>query len=144
MNDQLTNHTESAEVSGNDQQTSNEQEGGENMNAKTRQPYDGRYAHGVTADTDHIKTIIDYDNAVDRLSKRRTYLIGEYKQIASKYEATPDVSVRAKLLKSKAVKEAQIKAVTKTSESLSSIKSEIEEAEREAQAAVEFTDFDAV
>jgi len=53
------------------------------------------------------------------------------------------VSDRAKLLKEKGSKESQIKAITKTSKSLSSIKNEIEEAEREAQAAVEFIDFDA-
>ena len=121
------NNTESAEVSG----------------KRTRTAYDGSKAHGITADLEHVKTITAYDNAVDRLSKRRAYLIGEYKEIASDYKATEDVSERAKLLKSKVSKETQIKAVTKTSESLSSIKSEIEEAEREAQAAVEFIDFDA-
>ncbi|MBT6226954.1 MAG: hypothetical protein HOI47_09885 [Candidatus Scalindua sp.] len=77
------------------------------------------------------------------MAKRRGFLISEYKVIAEKYQATDDVSDRAKLLKEKGSKESQIKAVTKTSKSLSSIKSEIVEAEREAQAAVEFIDFDA-
>jgi len=126
--DTAANYTESVEVSG----------------KRTRSAYDGSKAHGITADLEHIKTITAYDNAVDRLRQRRAFLISEYKQIATDYEATGDVSERAKLLKSKASKEAQIKAVTKTSKSLSLIKGEIEDAEREAQAAVEFIDFDAV
>ena len=121
------NNTESAEVSG----------------KRTRNAYDGSKAHGITADLEHVKTITAYDNAVERLAKRRGFLISEYKVIAEKYQATDDVSDRAKLLKEKGSKESQIKAITKTSKSLSSIKNEIEEAEREAQAAVEFIDFDA-
>ena len=121
------NNTESAEVSG----------------KRTRTDYDGSYAHGVSADLEHVKTITAYENAVERLNKRRAFLIGEYKAISAAYSSDESVSVRAKLLKSKATKEAQIKAVTKASKSLTSIKSEIEEAERKAQAAVEFIDYDA-
>jgi hypothetical protein len=124
---ETVNHTESEEVSG----------------KRTRSEYNGSKAHGITADLEHIKTITAYINAVDRLRQRRAFLISEYNQIATDYEATRDVSERAKLLKSKASKEAQIKAVMKTSKSLSLIESEIEEAEREAQAAVEFIDYDA-
>lgn len=127
MNDQPTKQVESAEVSG----------------KKKRSAYDGSYAHGVTPDLEHVKTITAFDNAVDRLDKRRTFLIKEYKAIAEKYQATDSVSDRAKFLKEKASKESQIKSVTKTQEALSSIKSEIEQMEREAQAAVEFINFDA-
>jgi hypothetical protein len=161
MNELTNNHAGSKEVSEtntnpierginmetvNDQQAENnnqEKESTMTSTPKTRIPYDGSKAHGVSADLEHIKTITAYDNAVDRLRQRRAFLINEYKQIATDYEATPDVSERARLLKSKVSKEAQIKAVSKKSKSLSSIKSEIEDAEREAQAAVEFIDYDA-
>ena len=130
----------------NDQQTennTNEQEKESNMTntPKTRGPYDGSYAHGVTADSEHVQTITAYNNAEDRLNKRRLYLIGQYEEIRTSYGATDDVGERAKLLKRKSAMESQIKAVNKIRETLSSIKGEIEAAERAAQATVEFMDF---
>ena len=130
----------------NDQQTennTNEQEKESNMTntPKTRGPYDGSYAHGVTADSEHVQTITAYNNAEDRLNKRRLYLIGQYEEIRTSYGATDDVGERAKLLKRKSAMESQIKAVNKIRETLSSIKGEIEATERAAQATVEFMDF---
>jgi len=136
----VTDHDASGSETENGKETIMSQD---SSSSKTRQPYNGSKAHGVSADLEHVKTITAYDNAVDRLSKRRAFLISEYKVIAEKYKATDDVSSRAKLLKEKASRESQIKSVTKTQEVLSSIKSEIEDAEREAQAAAEFIDYDA-
>ena len=122
-----SNHTVSAEVSG----------------KKKRSAYDGSYAHGVTADSEHVQTITAYNNAEDRLIKRRLYLIGQYEELRTSYGATADVGERAKLLKKKSALESQIKAVNKIRETLSSIKGEIEATERAAQANVEFMDYDA-
>jgi len=113
------------------------------MSDKKRQPYNGSTAHGITADVEHVQTITAYDNAVKRLDERQSFLIGEYEVIRTDYMATEDVSKRAKLLKKKTVKESQIKAVNKTRKTLSSIKNEIVETERTAQADVEFIDFSA-
>ena len=137
------NNTESEEVLGTQYSNSNSVKGGEGMEKRTRKEYDGSYAHGVTADLEHVSTITAYDNAVERLNKRRTFLVGEYKDIAASYSADDRVSERAKLLKTKATKEAQIKTVNKTLKTLSALKDEIEETERTAQAVVEFIDFDA-
>jgi len=142
MNDQLNTNAGSNSAAGNDD-ASHE---GASMNTQTpkaRGPYDGSYAHGVTADSEHVQTITAYNNAEDRLNKRRLYLIGKYEELRTSYDATADVGERAKLLKKKSALESQIKTVNKISETLSSIKGEIEAAEREAQATVEFMDFNA-
>lgn len=109
---------------------------------KTRGPYDGSYAHGVTADLDHIKTITEYDRAMDRVGKRRAYLISEYRDIESDYRSISDVSERAKLLKKKNAKESQINVVGKVHKSLLNMKDQIEEKERADQESVEFINFD--
>jgi len=142
MSEQMMNNAGSEEVSGTN---TNPNERGINMTStpKTRGPYNGSSAHGVTADVEHVKTITAYVSAVKRLDKRQAYLIGKYGEIRTDYMGTEDVSARAILLKSKASMEAQIKAVIKTRKTLSSIKSEIEETERVAQAAAKFIDFDA-
>ena len=140
MNDQLNTNAGSNSATGNDDAS---QEGVkmDKETPKTRGPYDGSYAHGVTADSEHVQTITAYNNAEDRLNKRRLYLIGQYEEIRTSYGATADVGERAKLLKRKSAMESQIKAVNKIRETLSSIKGEIEAAERAAQATVEFMDF---
>lgn len=138
-----SNDTGSKVVSGTQHSNSNSEKGGENMSDKKRQPYNGSTAHGITADVEHVQTITAYDNAVKRLDERQSFLIGEYEVIRTDYMATEDVSKRAKLLKKKTVKESQIKAVNKTRKTLSSIKNEIVETERTAQADVEFIDFSA-
>ena len=142
MNDQLNTNAGSNSATGNDDAS---QEGVkmDKETPKTRGPYDGSYAHGVTADSEHVQTITAYNNAEDRLNKRRLYLIGQYEEIRTSYGATADVGERAKLLKRKSAMESQIKAVNKIRETLSSIKGEIEAAERAAQATVEFMDYDA-
>lgn len=120
----------------------NIQRGGENMELKKRTKYDGSYAHGVTADVEHVSTITAYNNAVNRLEKRRSFLVGEYKAIEASYMATEDVGERAELLKAKATKESQLKAVIDIRNTLSAIKGEIEESERNAQESVKFNNYD--
>ncbi|NQT63620.1 MAG: hypothetical protein HQ556_11725 [Candidatus Marinimicrobia bacterium] len=142
MNDQLNTNAGSNQATGNDD-ASHEGVSMETQTPKTRGPYDGSYAHGVTADSEHVQTITAYKNAEDRLNKRRLYLIGQYEEIRTSYDATADVGERAKLLKRKSTMESQIKAVNKIRETLSSIEGEIEATERAAQASVEFMDFDA-
>jgi len=142
MDDQQNTNTGSNSATGNDD-ASHEGVKMDKETPKTRGPYDGSYAHGVTADSEHVQTITAYKNAEDRLNKRRLYLIGQYEEIRTSYGATADVGERAKLLKKKSAMESQIKAVNKIRETLSSIKGEIEAAERSAQATVEFMDYDA-
>ncbi len=136
------NDTGHDEVSESNNSTLNIQRGGENMELKKRTKYDGSYAHGVTADVEHVSTMIAYSNAVDRLEKRRSFLVGEYKAIQASYMATEDVGERAGLLKAKATKESQLKAVIAIRNTLSAIKGEIEESERKTQAGVEFNNYD--
>ena len=144
MNDQLNTNANSNSAAGNnDASHEGVKMDKETQTPKTRGPYDGSYAHGVTADSEHVQTITAYNNAEDRLNKRRLYLIGQYEEIRTSYGATADVGERAKLLKRKSAMESQIKAVNKIRETLSSIKGEIEAAERAAQATVEFMDYDA-
>ena len=112
------------------------------MELKKRTKYDGSYAHGVTADVEHVSTITAYNNAVNRLEKRRSFLVGEYKAIEASYMATEDVGERAELLKAKATKESQLKAVIDIRNTLSAIKGEIEESERNAQESVKFNNYD--
>lgn len=129
-------------LSSNESSTSNEEKGGDGMEKRKRKDYDGSYAHGVTPDTEHIKTITEYNNAMGRLEMRRNHLIGEYKGVESEYaDANGDVSARAELLKKKSLKERQIDAVDETRDKLEKIKAETEENERKAQESVEFKKF---
>jgi len=122
--------------------TQNQTEGKENMETKPRKPYDGSYAHGVVADTDHVKTYSDYEKGLKRLNARREYLINEYRGIQTSYGNTDNVSRRAELLKQKASKEAQISAVTKVRSSLEGLKEEIKAKEVADQQNVQFLTFD--
>ena len=108
---------------------------------KTRTAYDGSYAHGVTADLDHVQTMTAFENAEGRLDRRREFLINKYEAIRTSYAETDHVGNRAKLLKRKSALETQIKTVDKTRKALESIKGDIEDAERTAQAEVEFINF---
>ncbi|MBC8191833.1 MAG: hypothetical protein H8E18_05610 [FCB group bacterium] len=130
----------------NDQQTennTNEQEKESNMTStpKTRGPYDGSYAHGVTADIKHIKTILEYKKALARLKTRRNFLVKEYQVIGTKYSATEDVAERASLLKDTASKEKQITDLEATRAKLLKLENDIKTTEREAQASVSFDKF---
>ncbi len=159
MSEQMMNNSGSEEVSGNntnqnergisvdtnnDQQTQNnnkEEESNMTNTPKTRGPYDGSYAHGVTADIKHIKTILEYKKALARLKTRRNFLVKEYQAIGAKYSATEDVAERASLLKDTASKERQITDLEATRAKLLKLESDIKTAEREAQATVSFDKF---
>jgi hypothetical protein len=154
MNDQLNTNAGSNQATGNDDRsheganmekvvnsTVNDTESAEVSGKKTRSAYDGSYAHGVTADIEHIKTILEYEKALARLKTRRNFLVKEYQAIGAKYSATEDVAERASLLKDTASKERQITDLEATRAKLLKLESDIKTAEREAQATVSFDKF---
>lgn len=141
MSEEMMNNSGSDEVSG---KNTDEQEKESTMTntPKTRGPYDGSYAHGVTADIEHINTILGYKKALARLKTRRNFLVKEYQKISDEYKNTDSITRRAELLKEKSSKEAQIKTVEKTRSDLLKLEDEINVAEREAQEAVSFESYE--
>jgi hypothetical protein len=109
--------------------------------SKTRKPYDGSYAHGVSLK--NVKTILEYDRSLGRLEKRFDFLRDEYVLIKEQFTATDDMSERATLLKDKSSKESQIGALLELRKTLTGQRKEIEEKERVAQQQAEndFKDF---
>ncbi len=107
--------------------------------AKKRSKYDGSTPHGVKPSA--IEKVLDYDRNLDRLRLRFISLNGEYKAIEEKYQATEDISDRAKLLKDKSSKERQIRDLLKVKKELIALRPNIEEKELAAQEATTFDDF---
>jgi len=107
--------------------------------AQKRSKYDGSQPHGVKPS--EIKKVLDYDRDLVRLELRFNSLNGEYKAIEEKYQATADISKRAKLLKDKSSKERQIRDLLKVKSELIKLRPEIEEKERAAQEATTFEGF---
>ncbi len=112
---------------------------GTNGAAPKRSKYDGSQPHGVKPL--EIKRILDYDRGLVRLELRFNSLNGEYKAMEEKYQATADISDRAKLLKDKSSKERQIHDLLKVKSELIKLRPEIEEKERAAQEATTFEGF---
>ncbi|MBT3630701.1 MAG: hypothetical protein HOB84_05975 [Candidatus Marinimicrobia bacterium] len=141
MNDQLNTNAGGNQATGNDDAS---HEGVKMVTnpPKTRGPYDGSYAHGVTADLEHINTILGYEKALARLKTRRNFLVKEYQAIGTKYSATEDVVARASLLKDTASKDKQITDVGTTRDKLLKLEDKIKAAEREAQASMSFDKFE--
>jgi hypothetical protein len=104
---------------------------------KTRKPYDGSKAHGVTPK--NIVTILEYDNSLERFKMRYEYLVKEYKTIQVEFEATQDISERATLLKKKSSKESQMMAVVKVKNELVGMRAVIEQKEIVSQKGADFT-----
>jgi hypothetical protein len=155
MNDQLNTNAGSNQATGNDDRsheganmekvvnsTINDTESAAVSGKKTRSAYDGSYAHGVTADIEHITTILEYKKALGRLKTRRNYLVKEYQNLGRKYAETEDVIERAELLKDKSSKESQINTVDKTRKDLEELEDSIKSAERAAQDAVSFKPYE--
>ena len=143
MNDQLRNAiVTDHEVSGNETQTEKETAMSQtSTSSKTRKPYDGSYAHGVSLK--NVKTILEYDRSLGRLEKRFDFLRDEYVSIKEQFTATDDMSERAALLKDRSSKESQIGALLELRKTLTGQRKEIEEKERVAQQQAEndFKDF---
>jgi len=143
MNDQLRNAiVTDHEVSGNETQTEKETAMSQtSTSSKTRKPYDGSYAHGVSAK--NVETILEYDRSLGRLKKRFSFLQDEYVSIKKQFTVTDDTSVRATLLKDKSSKEAQIGSLLELRKTLTGRREEIEEKERvsQQQAENDFKDF---
>jgi len=107
--------------------------------AKKRSKYDGSTPHGVKPS--EIEKVLDYDRDLERLGLRFVSLNGEYKAIKEEYQASEDISKRAKLLKDKSSKERQIRDLLKVKSELTDLRPEIEVKERAAQKATTFDDF---
>ena len=137
MNDQLSNASiTDHDASGNETRTDRE-----TAMSKTRKPYDGSSAHGVSPGS--VETILEYDRSLDRLKLRFNFLRDEYVSIQERFTASGKTSERAKLLKKKKAKEVQLSALLEKRKELIGLHTEIEEKERAAQQKAEnsFKDF---
>ena len=141
MNDQLRNAiVTDHEVSGNETQTEKETAMSQtSTSSKTRKPYDGSYAHGVSLK--NVKTILEYDRSLGRLEKRFDFLRDEYVSAQEQFTASDDTSDRAKLLKETSSKETQLTTILELKDVLTSLREKIEEKESAAQKAVTFKNF---
>ena len=143
MDDQLTNaNITDQDVSGSETQTEKETAMSQtSTSSKTRKPYDGSYAHGVSAK--NVETILEYDRSLGRLKKRFNFLQAEYVSIKEQFTASGDMSERATLLKDRSSKESQIGKLLELRKALTGRREEIEEKERVAQqqAGNDFKDF---
>ena len=98
----------------------------------SRSPYNGSTAHGVAVKA--IQTIQEYDNSMKRLKLRFGFLVEEYQEIKRQYdEKADDVSERAKLLKTKSLKESQMASVKKVKVELEGSQEAITAREEENQ-----------
>ena len=133
MNDQLRDAIiTDQDASGNETQTERETAMSQTSNSsKTRKPYDGSYAHGVSLK--NVKTILEYDRSLGRLKKRFDFLRDEYVSIKEQFTATDDMSERAARLKDRSSKESQIATLLDLRKTLTGQRKEIEEKERVAQ-----------
>ena len=143
MNDQLRDAiVTDQDASGNETQTEKEAAMSQTSNSsKTRKPYDGSYAHGVSPK--NVETILEYDRSLDRLKKRFSFLRDEYGSLKEQFTATSDTSERARLLKEKSSKESQIGFLLELRKTLTGLREEIEKKERATQQQAEnsFKDF---
>jgi len=137
---QSTSNVTDQDASGNETQTEKEATVSQESNtSRTRKPYDGSYAHGVSPK--NVETILEYDRSFDRLGKRFSFLRDEYVSIQEQFTASENTSERAGLLKDINSKEAQLTALLELKKSLTGLRAEIEEKEEAALNAVEFKTF---